>query len=635
MNQQKNPSSNVSELEARAVAEASRETTWEAPSFVRELFLGSLDLDLIHPHLEPDPEEQGRARDFMTKLESFLRDEVDSEQIERDAKIPERVIQRLRELGAFGIKIPREYGGLGLSQYSYGRAMALASTKSGALVALLSAHQSIGVPQPLKLFGTDEQKRRFLPRLAKGAISAFALTENDVGSDPARMSTTATPTADGTAYLLDGEKLWCTNGAIAELIIVMARTPGKPGKPGPISAFILDTATPGVEIVHRCEFMGIRGIENALMRFHNVRVPRENLLWGEGKGLKLALVTLNTGRLTLPATCAAAGKWCVQVARQFAAERVQWGRPVGQHDAVAQILADMTVKSYAMESIADLAALLGDAGKSDIRLEAAIAKLWNSDAAWEIADQALQIRGGRGYETARSLAARGETPVPMEQVLRDLRINRIFEGTNQIMRLFIAREALDQHLRTAGDVVMPGVPMARRLTGLVRAGLFYALWYPSRWLGWGGWPKYLEFGRLAGHLRWVERTARRLARQQFHLMVIHGPALERKQAQLFRCVDIGAELFAMSATCVRAQRDASQSDADAGPLELADLFCRGARRRIDVLFQAIRHNHDDRAYRVARQVLDGKYGWFETGIIEVETAGRSAERELHSSAAGS
>jgi alkylation response protein AidB-like acyl-CoA dehydrogenase len=624
---------NVSELEARAVAEASRETTWEAPSFVRELFLGRLDLDLIHPYPEPDPEEQTRARAFFDQLEVFLRDEVDGEQVERDAKIPAHVIQRLRELGAFGIKIPREYGGLGLSQYSYGRAMAMIGTKCGALVALLSAHQSIGVPQPLKLFGTEEQKKRLLPRLAKGAISAFALTENDVGSDPARMSTLATPTPDGTAYLIDGEKLWCTNGAIAELLVVMARTPGKAGKPGPISAFIVETNVPGVEIVHRCEFMGIRGIENALIRFHQVRVPKENLLWGEGKGLKLALVTLNTGRLTLPATCAASGKWCVQVARQFANEREQWGKPVGHHEAVAQMLTDLAARTYAMESIADLGALLGDRGKSDIRLEAAIAKLWNSDAAWEVADEALQIRGGRGYETARSLAARGEAPVPMEQVLRDLRINRIFEGTNQIMRLFIAREALDVHLRVAGDAVMPGVPTGRRLQAFVRAGLFYAAWYPGRWFGWGRWPRYSAFGRLAGHLRWIERTSRRLARQQFHLMVLNGPALEKKQALLFRCVDIGAELYAMVATCVRAQRDVRAKAADANAIELADVFCRGARRKVDALFRGIRHNDDPAVYRTARQVLDGRYEWLERGIIEADSAPRAADEPRETAAA--
>jgi alkylation response protein AidB-like acyl-CoA dehydrogenase len=624
----------VSELEARAVAEASRETAWEAPSFVRELFLGSLRLDLIHPYPEPDADEQARAKPFLEKLERFLENEVDPEEVERTGKIPTRVIDRLKELGAFGIKIPREYGGLGLSQYTYGRAMGLVGTRCGAMVALLSAHQSIGVPTPLKLFGTEEQKKRLLPRLAKGAISAFALTEVDVGSDPARMSTTATPTADGSAYLLNGEKLWCTNGTIAELMVVMARTPGKGGKPGPIGAFIVETDTTGFEVVHRLEFMGIRGIENAQLRFTNVRVPKENLLWGEGKGLKLALITLNTGRLTLPATCAASGKWLVQVARRFAEERVQWGKPVGQHEAVAQMLAEMAARTYAMEAISDLCALLGDAGRSDIRLEAAIAKLWNSDVSWETADQAVQVRGGRGYETARSLASRGEAPVPLEQVFRDLRINRIFEGTNQVMRLFIAREALDQHLEVAGDVVMPKVPLGRRLSGLVRAAAFYAWWYPSRWLGWGRWPRYGGFGRLATHLRYVDRTSRRLARQQFHLMVAHGPALERRQGLLFRCVDIGAELFAMAAVCSRAARDTRTVRAEGSPVELADLFCRQARGRIENWFEAIRSNADPEGYRIARGLLDGRFEWLEAGIADAPPAPEPATHRDKDAAAG-
>lgn len=609
----------VSEHEARAVAEASRETTWEQPSFVRELFLGQLDLHLVHPYPEPDADEQKRGEEFLAKLERFLNERVDSEVIERDARIPEAVIQGLRELGAFGIKIPREYGGLGLSQYTYCRAMSLISTVNSSLVALLSAHQSIGVPGPVKMFGTDEQKKRFLPRLAKGAISAFALTEEEVGSDPARMTTTAMPTPDGSAYILNGTKLWITNGSVAELMVVMARTPGKDGKPGPISAFIVESSWPGFEIVKRLEFMGLRGIENAVLRFTNVRVPKENLLWGEGKGLKLALITLNTGRLTLPATMAALGKWCLGICRQWANQRQQWGKQVGKHDAVAQMLAKMAADTYAMEAVADLSCLLADRGKSDIRLEAAIGKLWNTDLAWMLCDDAMQIRGGRGYETAPSLASRGEAPIPLERAMRDLRINRIFEGSNQVMRLFIAREALDVHLKVAGDVVMPGVPMDKRMAGLVRSGLFYMGWYPSRWLGWGHWPQYGEFGPLADHVRWVERTSRRLSRQIFHLMVLNGPALEKRQSLLFRAVDVGAELFAMIATCSRAVRDTKKGVGNGSAMELADVFCRASRRRAEALFQAIASNDDETNYELARGVLNERFAWLEAGVVPAET----------------
>jgi alkylation response protein AidB-like acyl-CoA dehydrogenase len=606
----------VDEQEARQVAESARETEWVQPSFVRELFLGNLRLDLIHPPPAQDPAEKARAAEFHRKLLDFART-VDGEAIEQTGKVPDDIVQKLRELGAFGIKIPQEYGGLGLSQRSYNTAISIIGSAASALGVLLSAHQSIGLPQPLKMFGTPEQKKKYLPRLAAGEISAFALTEPDVGSDPARMAMTADPSEDGSEYILNGEKLWCTNGPIADVMLVMARTPARPGsKRRGITAFIVEAATEGVETTHRLDFMGLKGIENGMMRFTNVRVPKENIVWGEGKGLKLALTTLNTGRLTIPATTAASAKWCVKVARDWAAEREQWGAPVGKHDAVAQMLGRMAATAFAMEAVNDIAAGLADAGTSDIRLEAAMAKMFNSEGAWQVVDDCMQIRGGRGYETASSLASRGEPAIPLERLMRDLRINLIFEGSSEIMRLFIAREAVDPHLQRAGAMADPKAATGAKLKGLAGLSLHMAGWVPKLLVGKGRLPgAYSEFGRLAQHLRFVERASRKLGRTLFMAMTRFGPKLEKRQSVLFRLVDVGAELFAMSCVCVYAHNMRKQQGASSGPERMADLYCRHARRRVKRLFSDVFKNDDKVTYRVAQDVLQGKHAWMDPDMI--------------------
>jgi alkylation response protein AidB-like acyl-CoA dehydrogenase len=608
--------------EARQVAEEARQTEWAGKGLLRDLFLGRFQLGLVHPF--PTSEERPEFAKYYRDLGDFLREKVSPAGIDESGEYPPEVIDGLRRLGAFGMKIPKEYGGLGFSIYEYCAAMELVGSHDSNVFALLSAHQSIGVPQPLKIFGTREQKEKYLPLCAAGAISAFALTEKNVGSDPSSIGTTAV--WDGESYVLNGEKLWCTNGTLAELLVVMAVQPpgtgapsaeGAPDKGKRISAFVVETSTPGVTIERRCRFMGLRALGNGVISFKDVKVPRENLIGKEGQGLKIALTTLNTGRLTIPAGAGAMAKQCLEIVRGWTRDRVQWGAPLWKHEAVSHRIADMAATTFAMDSVWKLTSQMADRGGYDIRLEAAAAKEWNSTRQWEIVDAALQIRGGRGYETEASLEARGEGGIGIERLMRDARINRIFEGSSEIMHLFMAREAVDKHLKVAGAVIDPGKKLGAKLLALPGIVLFYAGWYPPLWLKGALNPfRYRDWGSLGTHLRFVERSSRKLARESFHAMSVYQAGLEKHQGFLFRWVDLAMELFAMAASVSHARHLQDVGDPDA-PKALAatELFCCEARGRVRRLFQDMWRNDDVQRNRLTAQVMSGDEAWLGAGTL--------------------
>jgi len=604
--------------EALELAEASRDPLDERGSFASNLFIGRYDFNRIYPWPEQSGEDRAAGREFLTSLEKYLRENIDADEIDRTGEIPQKNIDDLFAMGAFGVKIPKQYEGLGLSQVNYGRAAMLLGSWDENLTALVSAHQSIGVPQPLLLFGTDEQKKKYLPRVARHEISAFALTEWNAGSDPANMSLRADPTKDGSAFILNGEKLWCTNLIKAGVLVVMAKTApkivnGKERKQ--ITAFIVDVDSPGLEITYRCRFMGLRALYNGIVKFTNVRVPRENMIAKEGQGLKVALTTLNTGRLTIPAACVGLSKRLLEISRKWASERIQWGVPIGQHSAIAGKIAEMAGNTFAMEAMTFLTSGLVDRKAGDLRIETAMCKMWSTETTWKISDDAMQVRGGRGYETAQSLAGRGEEAIPVERFLRDCRINTIFEGSSEIMRLFVAREALDPHLKVGGAIFNTQLPMSERVKAVFTSGKFYAGWYPRQWFSSGAGKVDNLDRHLQKHVDDAARTSKKLARGLFHAMARFGPKLDREQLLLSRFVGIATELFAISATCSFAQYKIDRGESAEEVLSVANYFCNSARARIDHYFAGARRNVDKRGYQLTQELLAGKHSSLREGIV--------------------
>ena len=584
---------------AMQLAEDARQADWEAVSFTAEVFKGNFRWDLLHPFPAQSPEDKKIGDEYIEKIRPVIESAIDPWQIDEDGEYPREALEAMAGVGLFGMKIPKEYGGLGLSVTNYARVLGFIGSYCATTVAYLSAHQSIGVPQPLKEFGTEEQKRKYLPRLAKGEISAFALTEPGVGSDPARMTTTATPSADGTHFVLNGDKLWCTNVSDPKttLIAVLARTPDKVlpnGKTLPqISCFVVETAWPGVERVRRSRFMGLRGIANGVVTFKDVRVPAENLIGKPGEGLRIALATLNVGRLGIPAAAIGGGMAFV------------------------------------------------DRKNADIRLEAAAAKYFCSETLWKRYDDYLQVRGGRGYERAKSLYQRGERPTAIEMAMRDARINRIFEGSSQVMHLIMAREALDTHFKLVMPILQPkpGQKISKR-EAMMKAAGFYGTWLPKLFVpDTGGHyeAKHLN-EKNRRHLAYAAKTSKLLARRLFATMTKYGPKLEREQIVLGNFVDIGVDLFVMASALSYADYLVGVNPADQTPQELVDLYCREARRRIEGNFRAATKGPANRLYnKVAGLLMEGKLGWLADGSMNpIPPKYRDWERHDydHPSAAG-
>ena len=619
------------------LAEDSREKEWIYPSFIAELFKGTFRWDLVHPYPLQDPADKKIGDELILKAKEVMEKNIDADKIDREYVYPEEAVKSMAAAGFYGMKIGKEYGGLGLSQTNYSRVVAYVGTYCQSTATWLSAHQSIGVPQPLKVMGTEKQKKEYLPRMAAGAVSAFALTEPGVGSDPAAMKTEAKPSPDGSYYLINGEKLWITNGPDAEILIVMAQTPPKPvldknkqpvldkaGKPRmrpQISAFVVDRKDPetakGFEVAFRCRFMGLHGISNGLLRFKDMKVPAENIIGKPGEGLKIALMTLNTGRLTVPAIAGSASKQALYFTEQWINKRIQWGAPIGKHQAVANMTSRMAAETFAMESMNWLACALADKGGVDIRLEAAMCKYFATEAAWRVGDDFMQVRSGRGFESMSSLADRGDEPVLCERTMRDSRVARILEGTSQIMELIIAREALDTHFSLIMPIMDPkaNVKKKSKIALLMDAFKFYAAWYPKQWLP-APTPsntKYLSSKNVA-HLGYCAKTSRKMARRLFHTMARYQQKLELKTLILARYVEIGTDLYAMTSSLAWAEALLAQNPNNKSIQDVCDLFCNIARKRIENNFRRLSCNHDDLTDKVGKEVMEGEFKWLMEGV---------------------
>jgi alkylation response protein AidB-like acyl-CoA dehydrogenase len=601
-------------------------------SFMSGLFAGKPDFSLLLTPVEP-AEQKAAWEEFRPKLERFLIDHVDPDEIERTAKIPDSVMKGLFSIGAFGMKIPKEYGGLGFSYQNYGRALVLIAGWSNILALTVAVPQSIGIAMPLLLFGTEEQKRRYLPLVAREAVSAFALTEPITGSDAANITTEAVLDEDG-AYLVNGEKLWCTNAPIARYVTLIARVParcekhggrtawtavpqGRTAEQSVHTAFVLDMQTPGVLIRQRCQFEGCRGIENGHIMLRDVRIPASNVIGEIGRGLKYALTILNVGRaVSIPAICLGMAKQAWQPTLDRANSRVTFQRPLAERQTQQMRVGRMAGRLFAMEALASAVWRMADQHRYDVRIEAAIAKLFCSETTIQFLKDSQTIFGGMGYETADSKRTRGEPAFGIEQLVRDAEMYRIGEGATDVLRPFVAREALNMHLERARSYFDETINPAKRLVEIGRLILFYAPWYVNRWLP-GRLPSQGVFRHthVRSRLRFVECASRRLARAVLYAMLWHRQSLRDDQGRQNRMESVGEDLLLIAVTSLyteELERTVGQTEI----WDLAEEVFAEARSRITKQTRELVINNDSPPTIVGTKALSGRYPLLSQGIIE-------------------
>jgi acyl-CoA dehydrogenase family protein 9 len=570
-------------------------------SFMSAICLGDIEEEILLPYPEPSGSDKDTLAPVLQTLRSMLgAREKDFTSWDHAGEMPASFVQELKEAGLFGLVVPEAHGGLGLGAMAYSRVFQELGRYDGSVAVTIGAHSSIGM-RGLLLFGTDEQRARFLPRLATGElVAAFCLTEPGAGSDAAAIKTTAVRNGDG--WVLNGEKLWISNGGFADFFTVFAKTSFE-GR-GHITAFIVTRDMKGVTTGPHEDKMGIRASSTTTVAFEDVRVPAENVLGEEGKGFKVAMKILNSGRTGLGGGCVGGMKRLIELSVRQARERVQFGRPIATFGTIREKIGQMVVDCYAAESVVNLVAGLVDRGFEELAVESAISKVLASEALWRTADEALQIAGGSGY--MREL--------PYERALRDSRINRIFEGTNEILRLFIALAAVNDVADELKDLAhsMRGV-LADPIKGFGvlsdyarrRASLATGLRREK-----GQWT--LVVSSLADEARAFEAHTRALALAADRMLRRHGKKIVEEQLACRRLSDAMIDLYTFAAVLARVSSriEDQGEEATARERDILRAFARQAGRRIEGALARLDENEDAGVFALADHVLEsGRYGW--------------------------